>query len=77
MEFTDTLIVQLYLLGVLITWLGGVRLYRTELFNNYQDRGAAIFCCGVMWLLFILVVGISLVCIVAGDLLEKMNRIKF
>jgi hypothetical protein len=76
MEFTDTLIVQLYLLGVLITWLLGLRIYRGELFGP-QDRGAAIFCCGVFWPLFILVMVAGTICMEAGELLEKMNRIKF
>jgi hypothetical protein len=77
MEFTGTLIVQFYLLGVLITWLGGVRLYSDELFNNYVDRGAAIFCCGGFWPLTVLLVVTSLICDMVGELLEKMNRIKF
>jgi hypothetical protein len=74
----STLLVLIYVLIVLVTWLAGLRIYKDELFTDKtSDTGSTVFVLGMAWPLLIFMILMVMGSTLSVRLLKKMHNIKF
>ena len=74
----STLLVLIYVLIILVTWLAGLRIYKDEIFTDKTpDTGSTVFVLGMAWPLLIFMILMVMSSTLSVKILKKMHNIKF
>jgi hypothetical protein len=74
----STLLVLIYVLITLVSWLVGLRIYKDEFFTDkYPDTGSTVFVLGLLWPMSIFFILMLMGSPLVVKLLKKMHNIKF